>query len=59
MPAISAGVFGYPLRAASAVIVAAVEAWLEDHPDSSVREIRLVGFDRKAAGAFATALEAS
>lgn len=58
MPAISAGIFGYPRREATAVIAGAVAGWLEDHPDGQVKEVRLVGFDRAGAEDFAAAVEA-
>ena len=49
MPAISAGVFGYPRREAASVIAGAVITWLEGHPNTAVREVRLVGYDKDAA----------
>lgn len=58
MPAISAGIFGYPQREAAAVIVTAVDHWLSEHPDASLREVRLVGYDGAAAADFAEALDA-
>jgi putative ATPase len=57
MPAISAGVFGYPRTEACAVIVAATSAWLEDHP-GVIDDVRLVGYDQGTAAAFAAALAA-
>jgi O-acetyl-ADP-ribose deacetylase (regulator of RNase III) len=54
-PAISAGIYGYPAEAATAVIVAAVRSWLENN-DSELAEVRLVGFSRDVAGMFAAAL---
>ncbi len=39
-PAISAGIFGYPPAAATAVIVATVDRFLTSHPDSSLRQVR-------------------
>jgi O-acetyl-ADP-ribose deacetylase len=55
LPAISAGVFGYPLDEAAAVIVSAVRSWVEESP-GAVDEIRLVGFDDTATAAFQAAL---
>ena len=55
LPAISAGIFGYPLQESTAVIAAAVRNWLSDSP-GGVREVQLVGFDEATAGAFAAAL---
>ncbi len=43
LPAISAGIFGYPADDACRVIVRTVEAWLSDGGD--VNEVRLVAFD--------------
>jgi O-acetyl-ADP-ribose deacetylase (regulator of RNase III) len=55
MPAISAGIFGYPLEEAARVIAAACAAWARGHP-GALEEIRLVGFSAAAAEAFAAAL---
>ena len=56
-PAISAGVFGYPRREATAVIADAAVVWLEEHPDSLVREVWMVGIDRSAAADFARTVD--
>ncbi len=58
VPAISAGIFGYPRREATAVIAAAVVAWLSDHPDA-LDEVRLVGWDAVTAADFAAGLGAA
>ena len=58
MPAISAGVFGYPRAEAAGVIASAATSWLAAQERAFLREIRLVGFDSDAAGDFARALEA-
>ncbi len=58
LPAISAGIFGYPLAEAAAGIVDAVTAWIEEHPET-LDEVRLVGFSDEVVGAFARALEAA
>lgn len=58
LPAISAGIFGYPLADAAGVIAETALAWLDDRP-GDVREVRLVGYDRAAADAFAAPLAAS
>lgn len=55
LPAISAGVFGYPLREAARVIAAECAVWAGEHP-GSLSEIRLVGFDAAAEEAFAAGL---
>ena len=51
MPAISAGVFGYPLAAATAVIARSAADWARRHP-RALDEIRLIGYDTAAADAF-------
>jgi O-acetyl-ADP-ribose deacetylase (regulator of RNase III) len=56
LPAISAGIYGYPLAEATRVIAGAVETWVLDHPDS-FDEILLVGYDDEAATAFRSALD--
>ena len=56
LPAVSAGIFGYPLAAAAATIAATVVAWLEHHVDV-LDEVRLVGFDAQATEAFVTGLD--
>jgi O-acetyl-ADP-ribose deacetylase len=54
LPAISTGVYGYPLRAAAEVALAATSTALGEHP--SVREARIWLFDQAAYDAFAEAL---
>jgi len=51
-PAISTGVYGYPLEAATAVAVAAVTSWKGDDVDL----VRFVCFDSHAADAYRAAL---
>jgi O-acetyl-ADP-ribose deacetylase (regulator of RNase III) len=53
-PAISAGIYGYPLAQAAEVAVDAIRAALDDHPE--VQEARFWLFDRAAFDAFAAAL---
>jgi O-acetyl-ADP-ribose deacetylase (regulator of RNase III) len=53
-PAISAGVYGYPLAQAAEVAIDATRAALDEHPE--VREARFWLFDRAAFDAFAAAL---
>ena len=57
LPAISAGIFGYPLADAARVIASACAAWTREHP-GALDEIRLVGFDAAAEEAFAAGLAA-
>jgi O-acetyl-ADP-ribose deacetylase (regulator of RNase III) len=49
-PAISTGVYGYPLEEAAGVSSAAIDAFLK--ADSSIREVRLVFFSRGDADTF-------
>jgi O-acetyl-ADP-ribose deacetylase (regulator of RNase III) len=55
LPAISAGVFGYPRPDACRVIVAACREWLERRP-GILSEVRLVGYDDEAVQDFRAAL---
>lgn len=55
MPAISAGVFGYPPQEAGRVIAEACATFLGDRPDS-VGEVRLVGLNADAAAHFTDGL---
>lgn len=55
LPAISAGVFGYPRREATAVIATEVVRWVGEHP-GALDEVRLVGYDEATATDFAAAL---
>jgi putative ATPase len=57
LPAISAGIFGYPLIDAARVATTEAAAWAQEHP-GSLDEIRLVGFDPAAEEAFAAGLKA-
>lgn len=56
LPAISAGIFGYPLDEATFVIASEVAGWLAEHPDTFDRVI-LVGYDERTATAFGHSLE--
>jgi len=58
IPAVSAGILGYPLDAATATIAKAVVEWCEAQPEA-LDEIRLVGFDADSAKAFAAGLSAA
>lgn len=57
-PAISAGIFGYPLAEATSVLADEVVSWVAQHP-GALDEVRLVGFDDAASEAFASALAAA
>jgi O-acetyl-ADP-ribose deacetylase (regulator of RNase III) len=51
LPAISAGIYGYPLAEATAVIAGAVTAWCPEHL-GALDEVRLVGYGSDAVRAF-------
>jgi O-acetyl-ADP-ribose deacetylase (regulator of RNase III) len=54
-PAISTGVYGYPLDEAAPIALATVKAFLEQHPE--IRLVRFVLFDRQAYAAFERAAQ--
>ena len=47
-PAISAGIYGYPIAEATAVLADEIVGWTEQRP-GLLREVRLVGYDTAAA----------
>lgn len=55
LPAISAGVYGYPPQEAASVITAAARDWIAARPDT-FDEVLLVAFDQKMSDRFAAAL---
>ncbi len=55
VPAISAGIYGYPKAEAARVIAEAVVSWTVSHP-GALDEIVLVAFDRDIAASFRSAL---
>jgi len=56
IPAISAGIYGYPPDEATVVITESVAEYLSD-AESMIRSVRLVGFDDAMARRFSTAIE--
>lgn len=58
LPAISAGIFGYPPREATRVIAGACARWLSGAP-GAVSDVVLVGFDDDTATLFRTAFHLS
>ncbi len=54
-PAISAGIYGYPMAEAAAVLGDEVVRWVDRHP-GALDEVRLVGFNEEAADHLRTAL---
>lgn len=55
MPAISAGIYGYPLAEGTAVIARAVKDWCEAHPNA-LDEVLLVGYGEEAVRGFTAGL---
>lgn len=55
LPAISAGIFGYPPPDATAVIAAACAEWAREGPEH-LADVQLVGFDDATADLFATGI---
>lgn len=58
VPAISAGIYGYPRAAATAVIADEARRWLDAHP-TPIESIRLVAFDPATAADFEAGLAAA
>ena len=56
-PAISTGIFGYPLESCARIMTGACAAWLAD-PGHGLNEVRIVLFDRRSYRAFEDALDA-
>jgi putative ATPase len=54
-PAISTGVFGFPIERAAEVSLRAIADYFEAHPESSVREVQVVLVDRPSFDVFARA----
>jgi O-acetyl-ADP-ribose deacetylase (regulator of RNase III) len=55
LPAISTGIFGFPRARAARVILGALRAWGIEHPETTLRTVRIVLFDGLALGDFLTA----
>jgi O-acetyl-ADP-ribose deacetylase (regulator of RNase III) len=47
-PAISTGVYGYPVAEAARVAVTAIREWMALHPETSLQRIALIAFSRPA-----------
>lgn len=58
IPGISSGIFGGPKDVCARVIVRAGLDYLEQHPESSLKEIRFCNIDRETAGEFVRAASA-
>ena len=55
MPAISTGIFGFPLDLAAQVILESITAYFHDHTDTSLQQVRVVLYDQQAVAAFQAA----
>lgn len=53
-PAISSGIFGFPKDRCAKVMVGAIESYFAEHPQSSVKEVRVVLIDTRTIEAFQT-----
>ncbi len=58
IPAISTGIYGYPLEQAAYVAISTISEFAVDQPDT-LEKVALVCFDTKAVDAFRTALESA
>jgi putative ATPase len=58
MPALSAGIFGYPVEEATGVISSQAARWAEEHPNA-LHLVLLVGYDEATAAGFAAGLRAT
>jgi putative ATPase len=57
LPAISTGIFGFPKALGAKVILDAVEAYLDEHPGSSLQEVRFCNIDRETTDLFLAEME--
>ncbi len=57
-PAISTGIFGYPKKEGTSMIVETVRTWLTDQPESTLRLVRFTAFDEPTADHFTAAVRA-
>ena len=56
-PAISTGVYGFPLERATRIAVAEVRGYLQVHPNAGIEQVIFACFDSTAYRAYAAALE--
>lgn len=59
LPAISAGIFGFPKNRCAGVILETIRNYLKKHPDGSLREVRVCLFDKPTVEAFRKEFEKS
>lgn len=52
LPAISAGIFGFPKDRCARIILKTVKEYLAAHPESSLKEVRICLFDKPTVEAF-------
>jgi O-acetyl-ADP-ribose deacetylase (regulator of RNase III) len=52
LPAISTGIFGFPVERAANVILDAIEGYFNDHPPSGINLVRLILYDQLTLDAF-------
>lgn len=52
MPAISAGIFGFPKERCAEIILSNIAAYLQANPDTSLKEVRLCLFDQPTVDVF-------
>jgi len=53
LPAISTGIFGYPIQLAVVTILNAILEYLDEHPESSLRDIRVCDMNNETVALFA------
>ena len=58
LPAISTGIFGYPIERAVPTILGAILGFLDEHPGSSLRDVRVCDMNAAAVRLFADELKA-
>ncbi len=51
-PAISAGIFGFPVAGCARVLLGTIAAYLQEHPAGPIREVRVCLFDAATADVF-------
>ncbi|MCB2213214.1 macro domain-containing protein [bacterium] len=56
LPAISTGIYAFPLDRAARIILASIQSWLNDHENTLLEQVRLCLFDAKSVRAFSTLL---
>ncbi|HEY2980769.1 MAG TPA: macro domain-containing protein [Anaerolineales bacterium] len=57
MPAISTGIFGFPVERAAGIILSTIEQYFKNKQDSSLKIVKLVLFDEPTAKAFLAVME--